>query len=221
MELFMSLILDVSYVLLWMLVILLMISMFALARQIGVIHLRLPPRGARAMDIGPEIGTAAPEIRTNGIDGRELLLGGIQDKNTLIVFISPGCPSCRQLAPAIRSIHARESNSWEVFIVTGETDVQANQRFIRENRLSEIRYISSKDVSKAYKVGGTPYAVVLDQRGIVQGKGLVNTPEQIESLLNALELAYPMLDEFMRDYPDARNSNILVSGSTRVDDGQR
>ena len=46
----------VSYVILWALVIVLSLLVFALARQVGVLHERVAPAGALMLSGGPKIG---------------------------------------------------------------------------------------------------------------------------------------------------------------------
>jgi hypothetical protein len=44
--------------------------------------------------------------------------------------------------------------------------------------------ISSPEAFLAYSVPGTPFAVVLDERGAVLAKGTPNDPSQLEGLLD-------------------------------------
>jgi hypothetical protein len=65
-----------SYLLLWVLVLSVVFAIIVLARQIGVLHMRILPAGARAVNAGPSIGSVAPEISTFDIEGHPLNLGG-------------------------------------------------------------------------------------------------------------------------------------------------
>jgi len=49
----------------------------------------------------------------------------------------------------------------------------------------------------AFKVAKLPYAVLLDEAGIVRGKGLINNREQLESLLTAKELAVESIQQYL------------------------
>jgi methylamine dehydrogenase accessory protein MauD len=48
-----------------------------------------------------------------------------------------------------------------------------------------------------YRIGRLPYAVLLDDRGIVRAKGLVNTMEHLESLVVAYEMGVASIQEYM------------------------
>jgi hypothetical protein len=47
-----------------------------------------------------------------------------------------------------------------------------------------IEVVSSPESFVAYAVPGTPYAVVVDERGVVAAKGTPNDPSQLEGLLD-------------------------------------
>ena len=50
----------------------------------------------------------------------------------------------------------------------------------------------------AYRVSRLPYAVLLDEKGVIRAKGLVNSREQLESLFNAKELGVGSVQEYLR-----------------------
>src|SRR5215472_7745531 len=52
----------ISTLVLWMVVLILTAVIFALVRQVGVLHERVAPAGALASHEGPRIGEAAPRI---------------------------------------------------------------------------------------------------------------------------------------------------------------
>jgi hypothetical protein len=94
-----------TYALLWLAVAGLVAVVLALYRQVGLLHLRLGPRGAFEHDgEGLPLGTPAPD--------------GL--RSTLLVFTSPTCPVCKQIVPGLRAVasdhgltvvHAREEDA--------------------------------------------------------------------------------------------------------------
>ena len=80
----------VSYVLLWLAVLVLGLTTVALLRQVGVLHTRLRPVGAHFAGEGPE--RLAPAPASDVFDyGRSGL--------TLVAFVSPACQVCAALLP--------------------------------------------------------------------------------------------------------------------------
>lgn len=63
----------------------------------------------------------------------------------------------------------------------------ADRLFEEKTKLPPIPIVSGSTLAAAWKIGGTPWAVLIDSGGIVRAKGLVNHLEHIESLINVLD----------------------------------
>lgn len=144
-----------SYVALWVLVIVLGIAVIALLRQIGVLHARLRPMGVHFGGEGLPRGVGAPYPRRFSF--------GTQPW-TLLAFTSRDCDICRSLAPGLRAL-AREYDDVRLEVVEHDP--------------------STREVFAAYEVRSTPYFVLVDRDGNIQGGGIANTLEQVEVLLDA------------------------------------
>ena len=169
-----------SYVVLWVLVVALSLLVLALARQIGVLHLRLGPRGALEIDEeGPPLGEAPEAVDAHTLDGADVTVGGPGEPQ-LLFFVSPGCPVCRQVLPSLAPA-ARAARMKPIAIV----DVEGHAaRDAYGHSSPGVPVVAAPDLAEAYGVPGTPYAVVLDAIGVVRAKGTVNTLEQIEGLVD-------------------------------------
>ena len=169
-----------SYVVLWLLVIMLAVVVVALARQIGTLHLRLGPRGALEIDDeGPALGEPLSPIEAWDTSGERVVLGGAGEAQ-LLLFVSPGCSMCEEVLPSIPVVAA--SHSLVPYVVSElsreETAVAYGKRDLH------ARLIPSAAAARAYRVPGTPYALVIDNSGVVRAKGTVNNLEQMEGLLD-------------------------------------
>ena len=85
-------------------VLLTMALVFALARQIGILHTRLAPAGALTTSEGPTIGEAAPKLALRDMSNRPVQIGGPAEQPTLVLFVSPTCPICKELLPVAQSV---------------------------------------------------------------------------------------------------------------------
>ena len=169
-----------SYVILWMLVVVLCFIVVALARQVGTLHLRLGPRGALEMDSeGPPLGDAPVPAELTGIDGRPIAVGGPGSQQVLL-FVSPGCRMCEEVLPSI-GVAARSKGMDAV--VLSDSDPLETTRALGAKKLG-VPVASAKQLAQVYAVPGTPYVVVLDDLGVVRGKGTVNNLEQLEGLID-------------------------------------
>lgn len=172
-----------SYVVLWALVVLLGITVVALARQIGTLHLRLGPRGALEMDEeGPPLGTALPEENLVDVDGVERSVGG-PGTSQLLLFVSPGCMVCEQVLPGIPAV--ARSSSLAPFVLT-DVDEHETRRAYRSKDIG-APLLPARFAVERYEVPGTPYAIVLDDSGIVRAKGTINNLEQLEGLVDSAQ----------------------------------
>jgi methylamine dehydrogenase accessory protein MauD len=170
----------VSYVVLWILVVALSVLVLALARQIGVLHLRLGPRGALEIDDeGPPLGEAPEPFDARALNGREVTVGGPGEPQ-LLFFVSPGCPICKQLLPSLAPA-ARASRMTPIAVVDVE-EPAAREAYSHSD--PGVPLVAAPALVGSYDVPGTPYAVVLDAIGVVRAKGTVNNLEQIEGLVD-------------------------------------
>lgn len=167
-----------SYVVLWILVVVLCVLVVALARQIGTLHLRLGPRGALELDDeGPPLGDAPPPRDARDLDGMPVTIGG-PGRPQLLLFVSPGCLVCGQVLPSLPVV--ARAHGLDAIALSEEDEIET-RRELSVHR--DVRLVSGHEHFSAYAVPGTPYAVVLDRLGIVRGKGTINNLEQFEGLV--------------------------------------
>jgi methylamine dehydrogenase accessory protein MauD len=172
-----------SYIALWVLVIVLCVLLLSLARQVGTLHLRLGPRGALELDDeGPPLGEALPPAETRDRDGHPVTVGG-PGAPQFLLFVSAGCPICREVAPSLPVV-ARVGSLTPYVISDSEEPIAAHE-YASVARGSPV--VIGRDIAHTYRVPGTPYAVILDALGVVRAKGTVNNLEQMEGLVDTAQ----------------------------------
>lgn len=187
-----------SNVLLWILVLVMGGVILALVRQIGVLYERVAPAGALVVGSGPKAGEAAPEFTVSDLVNKELQVGGRQsnDLSTLLFFLSPTCPVCKTLLPALKSI-ARQERGWLNVLLASDGARKEHEAFVSEYRLQQFPYLLSSELGLGYRVGRLPHAVLIDPEGIIRSTGLVNSREHLESLFEANERGVATLQDYM------------------------
>lgn len=200
--------LIVSNGVLWVVVVVLVAVVFALARQIGVLHERIAPMGALVMDHGPQVGAPAPVTAVHTLDGRALSIGSAGPRQTLVFFLSPTCPVCKKLLPALRSLARTEAARLDVVLASDGDDADAHRRFVERESLHAFPYVMSQPLGMAWQVGKLPHAVLVAADGRVAGKGLVNSREQLESLLLADDLGVASVQEYVARRPAAEAGGV-------------
>ncbi|MCZ7560062.1 MAG: methylamine dehydrogenase accessory protein MauD [Burkholderiaceae bacterium] len=188
--------LVVSNIVLWVAVLALLGTVFALARQIGVLYERIAPMGALMLDSGPKVGEAAPAFDPATLDGQPFATGGARAKSLLLFFLSPTCPVCKKLLPILKRV-AVDEGQWLEIAFASDGDADEHAAFRARAGLQACPYLLSTDLGMAYRIGKLPYAVLVDEAGKVKAKGLVNSREQIESLFTARDLGVASVQEFV------------------------
>lgn len=161
-------------------------AVLALARQIGLLHQRMPPIGAREEWGGPVVGAEAPSVSALDLAGRQVEIGASAEKPSLLIFVSPGCRPCQRLAPAIRTVARAEATRLDIVIASGHGE-DGVRRFVRANGLDELPVVVSPDVPIAFGDPVTPFAFAIDSSGIIAAKGVINHLEHLESLAEAAQ----------------------------------
>jgi hypothetical protein len=133
------------------------VAVLALAREVGMLRLRLGPGAALELaHEGPELGGATALAGRFAFEERSVM--------ALAVFTAEGCRVCAALAPSIDSLRREPLVAVEVF--EEEAD---------------------RDVWDALAIPGAPYAVALERDGTVVAKGTFNNLAQLESILATAE----------------------------------
>jgi hypothetical protein len=133
------------------------VAVLALARELGMLRLRLGPASAlEVLGEGPEVGSIQPVISRFPIRP--------STEFALAVFTSHDCHVCRGLIPAVASL----ANDPILTVLTFEESESAT-------------------VWEELSVPGSPYAVAFDVEGRVLAKGTFNNLAQLESVLASAE----------------------------------
>jgi hypothetical protein len=133
------------------------IALLALAREVGMLRLRLGPSSAlEVAHEGPELGGRIALIERFRLDRRTEL--------AVAVFTSDGCHVCRALAPAVDSLRSEPS----LAVLSFEEGADA-------------------DVWERLAIPGAPYALAIAPDGTVMAKGTFNNLAQLESIIATAE----------------------------------
>ena len=133
------------------------VAVLALAREVGLLRLRLGPGSAlEILGEGPEVGSRQPLISRFALSDDTRL--------ALAVFTSPGCHVCHGLEPAIASLASDPILSVATFAEDADSAVWGE-----------------------LAIPGSPYAVALDTEGRVLAKGTFNNLAQLESVVASAE----------------------------------
>jgi len=191
--------LIISNIILWILVLVLVAVVFALVRQIGVLYERVAPAGALMAGKGLKTGELAPVFELQTLQGQSFRLGGERSdgKSTLLFFLSPTCPVCKTLIPVLQAMRSSEAD-WLEIVLASDGDETEHREWLKAQKLESWPYVLSPQLGMTMQVAKLPFAALIDEKGILCARGLVNSREHIESLFEARIQGVASIQEYMQ-----------------------
>ena len=187
----------VSSVLLWIVVLVMAVVIFALVRQIGVLYERVAPAGALMLNRKLGVGQEAPRVVAPRLDGGTLEAGApAPGRSQLLFFLAPDCPLCKSLLPAVISA-ARAERDWLDLVFASDGDTTQHAELVRRHGLQGFPYLLSEVLGRSYGVSKLPYGVLVDEQGRIASLGIVNSREHLDSLFEAKERKVASIQEFV------------------------
>jgi len=189
-------VLIVSQILSWIIILGLSIALLALARQVGVLHVRVAPAGALLTGKGPVVGEAAPVLDVATMEGAPLSIGKklAKGRMQLLLFVSPHCPLCKDLIPVAKSFARRERLD---IVFVGDDAPEEQHAMIARLDMGGLPFVNSSIVGRTFHVDRLPHAVLIGDDGAVLSKGLVNSREHLESLVTAHEMGVVSVQDYL------------------------
>jgi methylamine dehydrogenase accessory protein MauD len=189
----------VSNVLLWITVIVLALVVLALARQVGILHERVAPAGALQPTSGPKVGELTEAMSIADITGNTVTVGGpsVDGMNTLVMFTSPTCPVCKSLVPTAKSLAKAERNRLKLMFASDGDSVDQHRTYVSDLGIGDFPYVLSQKLGMDFEVSKLPFAVLIGADGTLKSKGLVNTREHLESLIEAMDTGIATLQDYV------------------------
>ena len=205
--------LFVSNMILWLVIVLLSILVFALTRQVGILHERVAPAGALQPTTGPKVGELTKNIQVTSLQGESIEIGGASKDGlaSLILFISPTCPVCKTLVPTAKSLVRSESERLRLTFGSDGEDPEQHKNYVEDLDIGTCPYFLSQSVGMYYQVSKLPFAVLIDANGTLQSKGLVNTREHLESLIESMDLGIATVQEYVSAQLDSADLDYETS----------
>ena len=158
-----------------------------------------------------QVGQMAPEFTLPDLDGTDVSLSGVLEKNEVVFvdFWASWCGPCIAAFPELKELYADyRTNGFEILAVSIDSTMEDWQQATDVHEipwlnLGQIGDDSDADgtVSKTYGAQTIPKGYVLDKKGCIIGKDVF--PDRLEEFLVA---QYGMQKESSSDEPSTRGS---------------
>lgn len=199
-----------SYVVLWVLVLASLMLWLAVLRQIGILHNRWGPRGARPTEDGPDFGSEVPRFGLISAAGSELWFPGGGLLN-LAILTNPGCSACEELAPGLGTLFRDPPEGVIPMVLVTDGGDEAAQRLSETYGLDPRRVAAAPAAEGALNIRSTPMALLVDEDGRLLNKGIVNSLEQIEVLVAQARMNEDENDDPHRDADETGVGSVTVA----------
>jgi methylamine dehydrogenase accessory protein MauD len=133
---------------------------------------------------GLPIGEQAPDFALSDLDGRRVTLKDVlaSGRGAMLFFTNPGCAQCNPLLPRLGQAQTVEGRTPVAIISTGELHV--NRAKAEEHGLAQVLLQQAFEVAEAYRVFGSPGAVLVDEAGLIaseRASGVRSVTELLEA----------------------------------------
>ena len=90
-------------------------------------------------------------------------------------------------------------------------NVEQHKTYVKDLEIETYPYFVSQTVGMYYQVSKLPFAILIGQDGTLQSKGLVNTREHLESLIESMDSGVATVQEYVSTQLDSVNSKYETS----------
>ena len=178
----------VSYVALWLVVLSLGFLLLGALRALGLLRWRLeqleattPGRTGRG---GLRPGKRAPDFTLPCASGGEASLHDFAGRRVFLVFTMSGCKPCHRIVPELNRLQ-RGGDVQVLVLVVNNGEPGATRQWAAEARASfPVLAQQQHSVSKRYEMYATPFAFLIDERGVIASKGIINNGAHIGFVLS-------------------------------------
>jgi methylamine dehydrogenase accessory protein MauD len=124
-----------------------------------------------------KVGEVAPEVKLPDLEGDTVDLADFRGEKTLVLFWNPGCGFCQQMLPHLKEWERNPpEEAPNLFVVSAGTK-EANEEM---GLSSPVVLDQNFATGRAFGVGGTPSAVLVDEEGKIASEVAVGAPAVLE-----------------------------------------
>jgi methylamine dehydrogenase accessory protein MauD len=161
-------------VVLWLAVAGLAVLVLGVLRQVTAQMQRPPQR--RAM-MGPTPGTPVPGFAAHDTGGVAFSGAQLRGQPSVLLFLSPGCGPCQELASEMRAAAAGELPA-SLTVLTDPGGAEA----LRLPAAVRTVVDPAREIADALEVPGRPFGIAVDDGGIIRATRVPNTLAELSML---------------------------------------
>jgi methylamine dehydrogenase accessory protein MauD len=126
---------------------------------------------------GLKVGKKAPDFTLPGAAGGEIALHDLAGRPLLLVFTQSGCGPCQAIVPELNRLH--DKGDPRVVVVNNGTPDQTRKWVGETQARFPVLAQEQFRLSTRYQVFATPFAFLLDAKGVITSKGIVGSRQHL------------------------------------------
>jgi methylamine dehydrogenase accessory protein MauD len=176
----------IPHIVLWLVVLALGFLLLGALRALGLMRWRLeqieattPTRLGRG---GLKPGKKAPDFTLPSVAGDEVSLHDFAGRKVLLVFTQSGCKPCHRIMPELNKL---DRACKVCVLVVNNGELETTRQWAEEaNVCAPVLIQQHFSISKRYEMYATPFAFLIDERGLIASKGIINNGQHIAFVLS-------------------------------------
>jgi methylamine dehydrogenase accessory protein MauD len=176
----------ISDIVLWLAVLALGFLLLGALRALGLLRWRLdqlqattPSRMGRG---GLKVGKKAPDFTLPSVAGGEVSLHDFVGRRVLLVLTQSGCKPCHRIMPELNKL---ERAGKVRVLVVNNGELETTRQWAQEAQVcAPVLMQQHFSISKRYEMYATPFAFLIDERGLIASKGIINNGQHIAFVLS-------------------------------------
>jgi methylamine dehydrogenase accessory protein MauD len=201
----------IAFIALWLIVLFLGFLLLGTLRTVGLLRWRLeqleaimPSRVGRS---GLRPGKQAPDFTLPSVAGPDVSLHDFAGRKVLLVFSQNNCKYCHRVMPDLA--RQQRGDGLQVLVINNG-DPDTTRKWAAQAQAGfPILIQENWQVSRRYEMFATPFAFLINERGLIASKGIINNAEHIRYVLSAPDEA----EEEHEAFPPPPGDKIGSAGS--------
>lgn len=167
----------------WILSLALALAIFGLYRVHGQMLLNTRQNHSNR---GPKVGKVVRQQRLRSVDGSHVTMGSPRERPQLIFFAQPHCAGCQKAKEPLCAFARANEGSVDIVVVYRGTDEEVREftRALPDAVMVVVDMMWS--IGTTWRVAHTPFAVLIDEAGIVRGKGMPSSRTGFDWFMSVL-----------------------------------
>jgi len=161
---------------------------------------------------GLPAGSAAPPFELPDLAGHRITLEGFRGRRVLLVFFSPDCSFCQEMAPQIAALPWDGADGRPVPVLVSTGDVEKHRAFMEQHDIRCPVLLQEGEegpVAALYGAEGTPVGYLIDEQGVLIS-GVTEGADDLQALADP---------NYTPPAPDPQAAGPRVSAPTRAGRG--